>query len=264
MKQYYFLAVFVMALFWSCSPSDDSPTNDPPGSETNFFPSENGDFWVYDVQGDFPGRDSLFVANDTVINGKTNKKFKTKEVSFGFYSSSLAENGVRKSGDKLLVSGGTNINLIEGFPIDLTVNDFVLLKESAIDNEELSSISGTINYQYEEFPLTFNYKMRSVFSKNLTSFTVPGRATYQNVKEIKVIVNLEISTVMGMFPISVLHPQDIVVSTQYYANNIGMIYSNTDISYSLASDQIDVGVPTSGSQNIKEFLVSYNTSVSGN
>lgn len=252
MKRNLLLCFFFIAFLTACS-SDDS-NNSENNTDNNYFPVENGQFWVYDVAGEYPGRDSLYVANDTTINSTSYKKFKTKELAYGFFSTSLAGNGVRKSGDKVLVSGSTNLNLIEGFPIDLVVNDFVLFKESASNNEELSSMSGTLNYQYDEFPLTFNYKMKSVFSENLTTFTVPGRETYQNVKVVKVIVNLEISTVVGVFPIAILLPQNVVVSTQYYANNVGMIYSDTSINYSLASDQIDVGVPASGTQNIKEYL----------
>lgn len=263
MKHNYLLAILLMAFLTSCSSSDDSTTGEQP-TENDYFPMENDDFWVYDVSGEFPGRDSLYVANDTTINSVAHKKLKTKDIAFGFYSTSLRENGVRKSGDKVMVSGATSINLIESFPIDLAVSDFVIFKENAADNEQLSALSGTLNYQYGEFPLAFNYKMKSVFVETLPTFAVPGHETYQNVKVIKVIVNLEISTVMGMFPISVLHPQDVVVSTQYYANNIGMIYSTTDVTYSLANNQIDVGVPASGSQNIKEFLVDYSSSASTN
>lgn len=255
MKHNYLLGLLLMLLLTSCSTSDDSPAEEI--TENDYFPIANGNYWAYEVTGELPGRDSLYIAGDTTINNTAHKKFKTKEVPFGFYSSSLAGNGIRKSGDRLLVSGTTSINLIEGFPIDLAVSDFVLFKENASDNQQLGSISGTLNHQYEEFPLAFNYTMKSVFAQTLATFTVPGHGTYQNVKVIKVIVNLNIKTVVSGIPFNVLPPQDVVVSTQYYANNVGMIYSNTDINYSLASTEISVGVPSSGSQNIKEYLANH-------
>lgn len=256
MKHNYLLAILLVLFLTSCSTSDDNSTEQT--TENDYFPVENGNYWVYDVSGDFPGRDSLYIAGDTTINNTAHKKFKTKELPFGFYSSSLAGNGIRKSGDKLLVSGATNINLIEGFPINLAISDFVLFKENASDNQQLSSVSGTLNYQFEEFPLTFNYIMKSVFTETLSTFTVPGHETYQDVKVIKVIVNLHIQTVVSSIPFNVLPEQNVVVSTQYYANNVGMIYSNTDINYTLAITDISVGVPTSASQNIKEYLVNHN------
>ena len=260
MKHNYLLAILLMAILTSCSGSDDSAAPDQP-TENDYFPVENGNFWVYDVQGEFPGRDSLYIASDTTINNTAHKKFKTKDVPFGFYSSSLANNGIRKSGDKLLVSGATSVNLIEGFPIDLTVTDFVLFKDNASDNEQLSSVSGTLNYQYDEYPLTFNYTMKSVFAETLPTFTVPGKGTYEDVKVMKVIVNLSIESVFTSgpitLPLTILPAQNVVVSTQYYVNTIGMVYSNTNINYTLANEDISVGVPTSGSQNIKEYLVDY-------
>ena len=260
MKHNYLIAILFMALLTSCSTSDDSASTEQT-TENDYFPVGNGKFWVYDVQGEYPGRDSLYIASDTTINNTAHKKFKTKEVPFGFYSSSLANNGIRKSGDKLLVSGSTGVDLIEGFPIDLAVTDFVLFKENASDNEQLSSVSGTLNYQYEEFPLTFKYTMKSVFATTLPTFTVPGKGTYENVKVMKVVVNLSIESVYVSgpitLPLTILPAQDVVVSTQYYVNTIGMVYSNTDINYTLANEDISVGVPTSGSQNIKEYLVDY-------
>lgn len=262
MKHNYFFAVLLMAFLTSCSTSDDNATPEEP-TANNYFPVENGDFWVYDVNGDFPGRDSLYIANDTTINNIPHKKFKTKDVPFGFYSSSLTENGIRKSGDKLMVSGATSINLLEGFPIDLVVSDFVIFKENASDNEQLSSVSGTLNYQYEDIPLTFNYTMKSVFAETLDSFSVPGHETYQDVKVIKVIVGLNaggVATFQGFdFPFNVINQQDVVVSTQYYVNNVGMVYSNTDIHYELADLEIALPIPSTATQNIKEYLVDHNT-----
>ncbi|MFY0483911.1 hypothetical protein ACI6PS_15035 [Flavobacterium sp. PLA-1-15] len=266
MKQYYFLAVLVMAVLSSCSSSDDGPNsgNEPVG-ETNYFSVENDQYWIYDVEGDFPGRDSLYVANDTVVNGTSYKKFKTKELAFGFFSGSLSGNAVRKSGDKVMVSGSTNLALLEGFPIDLAVTDFVIFKESASTNEELGSFSGSFDYQYEDIPLTFNYTMKSVFQESLTSYNVPGRGTYQDVKVIKVMVNLNVGGVVSFqginFPFTLMEPQNVVVSTQYYAKNFGMVYCDTQINYELV-DVSQLGealpFPSSGSQNIKEYLATDN------
>ena len=255
MKHNYLIAILLMAFLTSCSSDNDSTPENT--TETDYFPVENGDSWVYDVSGEFPGRDSLYVANDTMINATSYHKFKTKEIAFGFYSGSLAGNGVRKSGDKLLVTGSTGVDLIQGFPIDLEVTDFVIFKESASENEQLSSTSGTFTYNFEAIPLTFNYTMKSVFQESLPSYTVPNYGTYQDVKVVKIIVNLQVGAVVGVFPINVMDPQDVVVSTQYYAKNIGMIYSTSVISYELTTSEVSLPFPSSGNQNIKEYLADY-------
>lgn len=269
MKTNFFIAILLMTLFASCSSEDDTITENT--TETNYFPLENGDFWVYDVSGEFPGRDSLYVANDTVISNTTHKKLKTKDLAFGFYTSSLANNGVRKSGDQLMISGTAAFDLLEGFPIDLAVSDFVIFKESASENQQLSSTSGTLTYNFEEIPLTFNYTMKSVAGASLENYNVPNYGNFEDVKVVKIIVNLKISSIVAAgpvnLPIDVLSEQDVVVATQYYAKNVGMIYSTTDISYELqdfSSLGFELPIPASGSQNIKEYLADYSVSATAN
>lgn len=267
MKHNYFIAILLMAFLTSCS-SDDATTepDDTNPIEADYFPLENSAFWVYDVSGEFPGRDSLYTANDTMINNTSYKKFKTKDVAFGFFSGSLAENGVRKSGDKLLVSGSTGVNLIQDFPIDLTVTDFVIFKESASENEQLGLTSGNFTYNYGEIPLKFDYTMKSIAGQSLASYAVPNYGTFQDVKVVKIIVNLKISAEFSAggitIPAAILAPQDVLVSTQYYAKNIGMIHSSTDINYELEDFSMfnfEFPFPTTGSQNIKEYLANSST-----
>ncbi|RZK11221.1 MAG: hypothetical protein EOO46_07500 [Flavobacterium sp.] len=261
MKHNYLIAILFMAFLTSCSTSDDTATSEQP-SENDYFPVANENFWVYDVNGEFSGRDSLYVANDTTISNQSYKKFKTKELANGFFSGSLSGNGVRKSGDKILVSGSTNVAFLEGFPLDLAVTDFVIFKENASDNEELGTFSGSFNYQYGEIPFTFSYTMKSVFQQSLASYTVPNHETYQDVKVVKVIVNLTIGGVASFqglnIPFTLMEPQNVVVATQYYAKNVGMVYSDTQINYELVDvSQLEdeLPFPSTGSQNIKEYLV---------
>jgi ABC-type lipoprotein export system ATPase subunit len=55
-----------------------------------------------------------------------------------------------------------------------------------------------------------------------------------------------------------LSQQDVITSTQYYAKNIGMVYADTNLSYQLNSlPNVDLPIPTSGSQNVKEYLDTY-------
>lgn len=260
MKHSYFIAFLLMAFLTSCS-SDNETTTPETTPTADYFPTENGKFWVYDVTGDFPGRDSLYIANDTMINNSAYKKLKTKELAFGFFTSSLAENGVRKSGDKLLISGATSVSLLQGFPLDFEVKDFTLFKENAIDNEPLALISGTIDYEYDGIPLEFDYTMKSVFKESLASFNVPNYGNYQDVKVIQIILNLQVGGVYEAgtisLPFTLLNAQDVVVSTQYYAKNVGMIYSHTTINYQLNDISQFVGditIPMSVNREIKEYL----------
>ena len=62
--------------------------------------------------------------------------------------------------------------------------------------------------------------------------------------------------------LTVLPAQDIIVSTQYYAKNIGVIYNNTTIQYALnpaaaSSLNLPSTIPTSGILTQQESITTY-------
>ncbi|TGD58365.1 hypothetical protein [Flavobacterium humi] len=249
-------------LFLSCS--SDNTSEDIP-SATNYYPSGTGNFWVYDVEGTPVGRDSLYISGDTLINSVAYKRFKTKMQPVGFYSNSLNKNGVRKSEDKLLVSGTIGLNFTDQFPLTISISDFTAFKESASPNEVLGTVSGSFQQNVQGYPLTIEYTFTSKAVGSLASFTSPNNDVYTDVKSVNTILNVKISTIyqpQGVpisIPVTILPAQDVIVSTQYYAKNIGVVHTNTDMHYQLASlpVQVQLPIPSSGDQNQKEFLDTY-------
>ncbi|WP_300564575.1 hypothetical protein [Flavobacterium sp.] len=265
MKLKFILAIAFVSTLFSCS-SDDSNGNTPE-NDTTYLPLKTGNYWTYDVNGEnVAERDSLYISKDTVINSKDYKRFETLNQPFGFFSNSLNKNGVRVSGNSVLLSGTAGLNLGDVFPIDLTLNDFVVFKENASNGEQLSSVSGIIEQDYQGYPLKLEYTMKSTSVESLPSFTSPNNDVYTDVKKVKTILNLKISstvTIQGVpFPlvITIMNPQDVVVSYQYYAKNIGMVYANTTINYELqdlSSYGVTLPIPLTGSQLQEEFLDTY-------
>lgn len=262
------LTVLVLfSVLLSCSSDDGSDTTENGTETTTYFPLETGNFWTYDVTGtNVSERDSLYIANDTVINTKTYKKVKTLSLPFGFFSNSLRNNGVRKEGSSLLLTGSAGFNLGAVFPIDLSLNDFIIFKETAGANVQLSSISGAINQDFEGYPLVLDYTMKSVALETLPTYTAPDGTTYTDVKSVKTTLNLKISTTVTIpnipFPltITIMNPQNVVSSIQYYAKNIGMIHTNTTISYELqdlSQYNVTLPIPQSGSEVQDEVLDTY-------
>jgi hypothetical protein len=269
MKTKFLVALAFVAMLFSCSSDDNGQTPDDEGSGDVYLPLNNGDYWTYRVTDDANaplGRDSLYVANDTTINGKTYKKFKTLNQPLGFFSNSLNNNGLRKSGASLLLSGEAGLNLGDTFPIDLVLNDFVIFKENASDNQELSTLTGVIEQDYEGYPLKLDYTMKTTSIQTLPSFTSPDGEVYTNVKKVKTILNLKVTTTVTIpglptpLVVTIMNPQDVVVSYQYYSKNIGMVHANTTISYELtdlSAYGFELPIPQSGSQVQKEFLDTY-------
>jgi hypothetical protein len=260
MKTKFFIIAITAALFASCSSDDSSGDNAP---ITNYLPLTNGNYWAYDVEGQgISNRDSLYVANDTTINSIAYKKIKTQNLPFGFYSNSLRNNGLRKESDAIYMTGDAGLNLGNTLPIDISLTDLVIFKESATTNQQLGSVSGSISQDFQGFPLIIDYILKTTALETLPSFTSPDNTIYTDVKKVKITVNLKVATTISgiPIPIAILNPQDVVVSIQYYAKNIGMVYNNTVISYELvdlSAFGINLPIPQSNTQTQEEFLDLY-------
>ncbi len=258
MKKIILQTIFLAFIIQSCSKDD---TQIEATSGNSYFPLTSGNFWNYNIdsQTNNASRDSLFIQKDTVINGFTYKKFKTKNTPIGFYSNTINGNSLRQSGNKLLLTGNAGLNFSAALPIDLALNDFIVFSENGVENEELSAKTGVLNQNAGTLPLTMTYTLKSVAMSSLPSYTTPGGKTYQNVKPIKIIFNLKITTLFAGFPIPILSQQDVVTSTLYFAKNIGVVYAKTRIKYQLQSlpAGTQLPIPSSADQTQEEFLDTY-------
>jgi len=266
MKTKLFFIAFAIVILTSCS-SDDSSGG--AASATNYLPLTDGNYWTYvtNVVGQpTSNRDSLYVANDTVINTKTYKKIKTLAIPFGFYSNSLRDNGLRKESDAIYMTGNAGLNLGNVLPINLNVTDLIIFKESATVNQVLGSVSGVINQDLQGYPLVMNYTLKTTALETLPTYTAEDNTVYTDVKKVKTTLTLSVTTTVTIpgipIPLTVplLNSQDVVVSNQYYAKNIGMVSANTIISYELQDFSqfgITLPIPQSGSQTQTELLDTY-------
>lgn len=255
----HFSLICLIALPFACS--DDDTSN----SEIKFStPLTTGNYWIYDVEGETgTSRDSLFIANDTTIGSNVYKKFKTKNNNAtGFYSSSLRNNGLRALNGKLLLSGDLSLSSGQNFIInlDLILTDFVIFNKNATNNEALNSLpkTGTTNEQFNGYPLTINYSLQSFAGESLETYTSTDGTIYNNVKITIIKLNASITTIISGLSIPVLTNQEVLVSTQYIADGIGIVHTNTTTSYNLnALAASELGIPSSDSQTTKEFLDTY-------
>lgn len=264
MKIKFILSFAIVVLLFSCSPNSTPATDTVP--QTNYFPLAVRNYWKYRVLTNAVTQtDSLYISNDTTINTKVYKKFKTRNLPVGFFSNSLNKNGVRIDGRKLLLTGSIAFDFGVGVPINLSVNDYTIFQEDASNNQQLGSVTGSINQTVQTYPLVIDYTLKSTAVETLATFTSNGRV-YTDVKKVKTVLNAKITstiTAAGIpFPVvvSILDAQDVVTSYQYYSKAIGMVYTNTTINYRLNSlpNGISLTLPTSGNQTQEEFLENYN------
>ncbi len=265
MRKIVFATLLSMFLF-SCS---NEPTNNetvyPP---TDYFSIKSGNYWVYDVENSTgtTGRDSLYATNDTVISSITYKKFKTQKAPYGYFSASFRNNAIRKIEDKIVLTGKANIvsGLTIPLNLDLSLIDFIIFKENATANTELDSRSGSFvqTVQGVPFPLKITYKLSTVAGENLANHVVKG-ASFNNIKKMKSILNLKIDLLVATSPIELTQPvltsQDVVISEQYFAKNVGVVYVKTNTSYQLSDLPAGVTIPfpSSSTTSQEEFIDTY-------
>ncbi len=266
MKKLLFPILATILFTVSCS-KDDNPVTPPIESSGNYLDLSEGNYWVYDVTGQFSGRDSLYVAQNVTTGNVTHQLLKTQSEPIGFFSGLLNEAKLRKSEDKILATGSSNYEIIDGFPLNIDISDFIMFKENGNENQELSSISGTIEREYNNIPLIFEYKLKSFFVKKYNTYNVPNYGNHTDVVEMRVELNLKITAKFSLeispTPISVtiLNSQDVIKSSQFYSNNIGNVYTETKVAYQMADlSLLDVDLPFEQNGNflIKEFLAAHN------
>jgi hypothetical protein len=266
MKKLILPFAIVSLLFTSCSGDDSPGTNNDNNSPTaDFLPLSVNNHWVYDVnnQTAADGQDYLYISGTEIIGGIVYDKFTTQNAPLGFYSSSLYNNKMRQDGDKLLVTGQTQFAFAEGVPLDINVTDFVIFKEHAANGQLLGTTSGTINQTVEEYNMQINYVLTTTAKGDVATYTIGGH-TYNDVKKVETVLNLTISspvTVGGVQSnVTVMPAQNVIVSTQYYAKEIGVVHVETDINYSLSpfAQNLPLPVPASFSDHQEEVLHTYN------
>ena len=259
-KVIWLLAVFVCIS--ACS-SDDSNPN-PGDSVVDYYPLKTANSWKYSVVNDQGStQDVLSVTGQTTIAGKNYFTMEAENVPTGFYTSSVNGQSLRNENNTIYMTGALDFNLGEMFPVDLQLNDFILVKSDAANAELLSTMSGSMTQTFENIPLTANYTLSTVNQNSLPSYTSEG-VVYDDVKVVKFALNMKVVATIniGGFPLNftVLDSQDVVSSIQYYAKNIGLVHAETTISYNLndlSSLPVELPIPQSQTILSNEFLIDF-------
>jgi hypothetical protein len=256
----FFMLAAVIAT--SCSGDDNNNSGNTVETTADYMPLTNSNYWVYNTNttgaANTSGRDSLYVAKDTVIGTVTYKKIKSRAAATGFFSGSLSGNAIRQDGSKLLVTGNTSVSLSEQIPFNIAITEFAFFDANATSGQQIGSTSGSFQQTIQGFPLTFTYTLKTTAGDNISSETVNNIA-YTGVKTVITTLQLKIS--LDLLSLVILPEQNVVTSTQYFADGVGAIKTSTDIRYTLADitiPGITLPIPQSGSAQQDEILVAYN------
>ncbi len=209
------------------------------------------------------GYDHLDVGNNEVLNTFTYRKMITSLNNSGFYCGMLKDNYLRVDGSSVKMSGKFKFDL-GGNVLEFPVNDFVIFKENAIINTELGlPATGTTTFPLTvaslTLPVTVNYKVKAIAGGDSADITY-NSITYTNIKKVILYITIDANrTIPGStVPAQVLDPvnQDVIVSTQYYSKNIGVVKADTYKSYKFSSAITNVAptLPAKVTQTVQDNL----------
>jgi hypothetical protein len=195
----------------------------------------------------------MFVFGTQQENGVQYTNLDTQELNSGsFMVGLLTQNLVRNDTGKLIVNGTFGGVPIEGFPdISIPLNNAVLFDPNALNGTQLNIISGS----FEQ--IIIEYTSITTQEQVLPSYTTDTQ-TYTDVIQSNIVLNLEISTEVQVggttLSLPILSSQDVLVVENYYAANIGLVFSKETVDYALED--------LSGIPGLEIPLPEQNTSIS--
>ena len=236
----------------------------------DYFPLTVGSFWNYDNQvteQQESTRDSLYVSGRETIDNINYYQLNALEPVAGFMINLLSQSSLNTNEYALLLNGEFGTPPVEGFPeISIPLVDLIIYDLDENNGSLLSEFSGEIQEVIEEIPVKIGYTITTVQGEIFEDGF--GDYTNSNVLSSKININLSIVAeyeILGtILDLPILQSQDVIRTTNYFADGIGMIYSDTQVEYELEDLSIleTLGItlpfPSEDSSNSSQNLDTYN------
>lgn len=245
MNKYLYLFAALLVLF-GCDDayeSDNSGSGNTTAPVSDYSPSGSGAFWIYDVASsssqvsemNFTAMDSIYVAS---INGTSfSLDANIDGIARGNMNMLLTNGTLNKTSTTLVFDGTIDVpeNLADlGFTQDLSIEDMTLLDLNVSNGGALflseRDFSETIDIQGVSVPVEVHSKI-STTRINLHDTKTLNGTDYDNVFEGEFALNIDITgafTVAGITQtIPILEAQDVMKTTYFYVENIGLARAET-------------------------------------
>jgi len=259
--RYSALVLFILSLT-ACSneDNDDNTVVNPPA---NYYPLAIDNYWNYDVTNrnldlneTQNSRDSLYVSS---ANGNS-FGLAVNGIATGTMNTILTQMSLMPSDNRLSGTGSVTFPFegLEDFQIG--VNNVVFYDTNTAVNATLSAVEGVLEQMVEGLPIIANYTLRTVQGLISESMFL-NNENYTNIIESRIIIELTITTNIEVIPgslieVLILDTQDVLDITNYYAEDIGLVRSEADISYVLEDfSQIGITLPIAGSLNASSVQI---------
>lgn len=242
------LFIATAALLISCGGDDDSSNGTV---NLDYLPLAVNNSWDYDVvTGNVTVNDNLEVTSES---GGTFMLTATPDPANGLMTGFLASGELSQDPGRLLIDGSLGFDFQGLADLSIDVQNAAVYDQNASANQEIFTTSGTFNETINGIDLIIDFTATNIQLANEPSISVPA-GTYTDVLHTQLIVNLNISLDL-LISVPLLDPenQDVIVVDNYWAEDVGLIKSDTQLEYNLrdlSSLPGGISIPLPQSANI--------------
>lgn len=250
---YSIILLCTVLLFINCSSDDDSGSGSTDDENPkNYFPLVVENEWQYEntqtVNDETQeSAETLSVVNqEETNNGPVFNLNSTGDEAAISFTSILSNGQLYKNENQLLLTGnvGIDVDQAELPDFDIDFEDLVVYDSEVVEGSILFSENQSIELpEFNDITISLSISIESVSLGSFDNIEVNGM-TFDDVIGSQFVVSMGIDATTSVpplpFPITieVLEFQEVVNSTNYFANEVGLVQSETNLSV-VFSDQLN-------------------------
>lgn len=253
--RFYVSSLLVVVVLLSCSVENQGlGTASPKEPAADFFPLKRNNQWVFknEIEGDHSGSffETLVVKDSLTENETLGYLLDSDQANKnqGLMTAMLSNGRMNNVEGRLFFNGDLQLTMPVLDSIRIPLRNLLLLNQNSEEEKELISNKGSfkslVTLDSTLVSATIDYKIRTVLVDKLTSYSV-RKKNYEKVISILVILELKATADLpGNFKVDLLSQQEVLQSINYFAEEIGLIYSET-VMEGEYEDLSEYGIPRS-------------------
>ncbi len=268
MRLKYILLGFLGLTLASCS-SDEDNVNDV--NSGNYFPLANNYVWEYENKdtNENAGLTENKIIEELTANALGDNRFSFTsslegDINQGVATGILSRGTLTKSNGQLIYNGNFSFNpdgLDAGTDLNIPIENLIIYDKNKTTGGVLSSLKQqldqTIVIEGSSVPVTIDVELKTIQNAFIDQFNAGG-ITYEDILKTTLVLDLKIDANL-FIPVNILPQQEVFTQVNFFAEDIGLIFSESDLNYNFsdALGQIAPNFPTSGSQSSSQTIVNY-------
>lgn len=266
-----FLSLFVILLVASCSSDDNGGPANPKNKAVNYFPLTTANSWTYhnniNIEDQFQNEsdETLTVTDSTTQAESVGYLFSSNKSGQdqGFMTAMLSNGQVNKVEGKVIYNGNIILQIPNvGDSISIPVHNLYLANQNKNSGDALSSVndalSQNLSFNGMSIPATIEYTIKTTEGDVYENYPA-GDIEYEDVISSNLEVHLSVSANILNMDMQVLINQKAFDVTNYFAKEVGLIYSHNDINIHF-EDLSEFGIPLdsvvgTSTQTLDDFSV---------